>query len=116
MLIITTEPGEKPSFWFWYLGLMCTPLTFSGVAVAEMWTSSPVGVLAGLVKALFGHGSRQSWFAGVVTNESHRVTPGVGIGLEADAVSEASHKNGVMVATTTKVVNSRLRPMNAPLI
>src|ERR1019366_10197798 len=66
MLIITTEPGEKPSFWFWYWGLMCTPLTFSGVAVAEMWTSSPVGVLAGLVKALFGHGSRQWWFAGVV--------------------------------------------------
>src|SRR5579863_2202189 len=42
-LIMTTEPGEKPSFWFWYLGLMCTPFTFSGVDVAEKCTSSPVG-------------------------------------------------------------------------
>jgi hypothetical protein len=108
--IMTTEPGEKPSFWFSYFGLMCTPCTFSGVAVAEMLTRSPVGVLAGLVKALFGHGNRQSWPTGVETNASHWATPGFGIRVAADAglcVPAVSNNSDDMVATAIDNVINR---------
>jgi hypothetical protein len=77
--IMTTDPGENPSFWFWYFGFMWTPDLFIGVAIGFTLTSSPVGVAADFVNALFGHGSRQLWPDGVVTKASHIATDGDGI-------------------------------------